>query len=178
MSNSTDLSHQNLARRIAAKATLQGEFLLRSGQTSHTYFDKYRFEGDPQLLKPLAEAMSVLLPSDTDIIAGLELGGVPLVTALSLHTGLPAAFIRKEAKTYGTCRAIEGQDVSGRKITFIEDVITTGSAVADAHLLAVNEGADVLAVVCAIWRGEGEPGIKGVPGLPVHPVFTRADLEG
>lgn len=62
-------------------------------------------------------------------------------------------------------------------MTFIEDVITTGGAVADAHRLAANEGADVLAVVCAIWRGEGAPSIQGVSALPVLPVFTRADLE-
>lgn len=177
MSSPNFLSRSDLSHRIASTATLEGEFLLRSGQTSSVYFDKYRFEGDPLLLKPLAHAMSSLLPSDTEIIAGLELGGIPLVTAISLETGLPAAFVRKTAKTYGTCRAIEGQDVADRKVTFIEDVISTGGAVADAHRLAVQEGADILAVVCAIWRGEGEPAITGVPGLAVHPVFQGADLE-
>ncbi|MGR9276140.1 orotate phosphoribosyltransferase [Rhizobium leguminosarum] len=166
-----------LAEQIAAAATLDGEFVLRSGQVSHRYFDKYRFEGMPALLKPLARAMSDLLPANTEIIAGLELGGIPLVTAISLETGLPAAFVRKEAKTYGTCRAIEGQDVAGRSVTFIEDVITTGGAVADAYLLATAEGANVLAVVCAIWRGDGIPCIHSVPTLPVLPVFSRADLE-
>lgn len=170
-------SHSELAREIAAVATLEGTFTLRSGQTSTTYFDKYRFEGQPALLRPLAQAMAPLLPADTQIIAGLELGGVPLVTALALETGLPAAFIRKEAKTYGTCRAIEGQDVAGQKVTFIEDVITTGGAVADALTMARAEGADVLAVICAIWRGNGDPHITNAPDLPVLPVFTRADLE-
>jgi orotate phosphoribosyltransferase len=94
--------------------------------------------------------MSDLLPPQTEIIAGLELGGIPLVTALSLKTGLPAAFIRKEAKSYGTCQAIEGQNIAGKKVTFIEDVISTGGAVTDAHRLATQEGADTLAVVCAI----------------------------
>ncbi|MGJ8561856.1 MAG: orotate phosphoribosyltransferase [Litorimonas sp.] len=177
MNTPNALSKSELARRIADISTLEGEFLLRSGQISNLYFDKYRFEGDPLLLKPLAQAMTSLLPSDTEILAGLELGGVPLVTAISLETGLPAAFVRKAAKTYGTCRAIEGQDIAGRKVTFIEDVISTGGAVADAHQLAVLEGADVLAVVCAIWRGDGEPAIGGIPELAVHPVFRRADLE-
>jgi orotate phosphoribosyltransferase len=167
----------SLAKQIAAVSTLEGEFVLRSGQVSHRYFDKYRFEGVPALLKPLARAMSDLLPSDTEILAGLELGGIPLVTAISLETGLPAVFVRKEAKAYGTCRAIEGQDIVGRRVTFIEDVITTGGAVTDAHRLAVEEGARVLAVVCAIWRGDGAPRIIGVPDLPVLPVFSRADLE-
>ncbi|GHB31056.1 orotate phosphoribosyltransferase [Pseudovibrio japonicus] len=177
MSDQSILSLPDLARSITEVAALEGEFVLRSGQVSNRYFDKYRFEGLPHLLRPLAKAMSDLLPPETEIIAGLELGGVPLVTALSLHTGLPAAFVRKEAKSYGTCRAIEGQDVAGKKIAFIEDVISTGGAVADAHQLAIQEGADVRAVICAIWRGEGNPAIQGVPNLPVYPVFTRADLE-
>ena len=170
-------SSRVLAQQIAAVATLEGEFTLRSGQMTRTYFDKYRFEGRPDLLKPLAKAMAELLPSGTEIIAGLELGGVPLVTAISLETGLPAAFVRKEAKTYGTCRAIEGQDVAGKNVTFIEDVITTGGAVSDAHTLAITEGAHVLAVVCAIWRGDGTPQITNTPNLPVLPAFTRSDLE-
>lgn len=177
MTNTSDGSNAELARRIAAIASLEGEFLLRSGQVSHRYFDKYRFEGQPDLLRPLAQAMSALLPKDTEIVAGLELGGVPLATAISLETGLPAAFIRKEAKTYGTCQAVEGQDVAGKNVTFIEDVISTGGAVADAYDLVSKEGANVTSVVCAIWRGECEPSIKGVSGLPVYPVFKRGDLE-
>jgi len=171
------LSKTELAQEVAKIATLSGEFTLRSGLVSNTYFDKYRFEGAPTLLAPLAKQMALLLPPETEIIAGLELGGVPLVTALSLETGLPAAFVRKEAKTYGTCRAIEGQDVDGKKVTFIEDVITTGGAVSDAYNLAVAEGAEILTVICAIWRGEGAPHIKNTPSLKVAPVFTRADLE-
>ena len=170
-------SINELAKQIAAIATLTGEFTLRSGQISHKYFDKYRFEGSPELLRALAQEMAKLLPPETEIIAGLELGGVPLATAVSLETGLPAAFVRKEAKAYGTCRAIEGQDVAGKKVVFIEDVITTGGAVSDAYLLATAEGADILSVVCAIWRGEGAPHIKGVSGLLVQPVFTRQNLE-
>lgn len=170
-------TRNDLARRIAEVALLQGEFTLRSGQVSNRYFDKYRFEGTPSLLKPLARAMAELIPAETEILAGLELGGIPLVTAISLETGLPAAFIRKEAKTYGTCQAIEGQDVSGRRVTFIEDVISTGGAVRDAYHLALGEQAHILAVICAIWRGDGAPAIEGLPHLSVHPVFTRADLE-
>lgn len=171
------MSRRDLAQQMAAIATLEGSFTLRSGQISERYFDKYRFEGDPTLLRALAVEMAKLLPPETEIVAGLELGGVPLATAVSLETGLPAAFIRKEAKTYGTCRAIEGQDVAGKKVTFIEDVITTGGAVADAYGLASQEQAQVLAVVCAIWRGEGAPRIANAPDLAVLPAFTRNDLE-
>ena len=108
------ISKEDLARRVADVATLDGTFVLRSGQTSHRYFDKYRFEGDPVLLKHLARGMSRLLPAETEILAGLELGGVPLVTAISLETGLPAAFVRKES------RAVSFRDGKGDDI--IEEV--------------------------------------------------------
>lgn len=172
-----DMTFDDLARQISDVATLKGAFTLRSGQSATTYFDKYRFEGQPHLLRPLAREMARLLPAETEIVAGLELGGVPLATAVSLETGLPAAFIRKEAKTYSTCCAIEGQNVTGKHVTFIEDVITTGGAVSNAFDLAREEGAKITGVVCAIWRGAGAPQIAKVPQLSVWPVFTRTDLE-
>jgi orotate phosphoribosyltransferase len=91
-----------LGQRIDQAAHLTGEFLLRSGITTNEYFDKYRFEADPVLLDAIAEAMVPLVPADTEVLAGLEMGGIPVVTALGRHTGLPCAFVRKEAKTYGT----------------------------------------------------------------------------
>lgn len=170
------ISKKELAAQVVALSSLTGKFTLRSGQISDVYFDKYRFEGNPTILKSLAQHMAELVPFDTEIIAGLELGGVPLATAISLETGIPTAFIRKEAKAYGTCRAIEGQDIAGKKVTFIEDVISTGGAVSDALNLALKEGADVRCVVCAIWRGEGRPRIEKASELEVFPLFEKADL--
>src|SRR3954452_7885887 len=97
-----------LARRIHAAAHLTGTFTLRSGAVSNEYFDKYRFEADPELLRAIAEATASLVPSGIDALAGLELGGVPLATMLSQVTGLPSLFVRKQAKTYGTCQLAEG----------------------------------------------------------------------
>ncbi|HSK35226.1 MAG TPA: orotate phosphoribosyltransferase, partial [Actinomycetota bacterium] len=65
----------DLAARVYRVAHLTGSFVLRSGATSGEYFDKYRFESDPRLLRELAEAMAGLLPSGADGLAGLELGG-------------------------------------------------------------------------------------------------------
>src|SRR5690606_17343752 len=110
------MNDENLARDIAAVATLTGTFLLRSGQTSSTYFDKYSFESNPELLNRVVEKMILLLPAHTEVLAGLELGGVPFATAISLATGMPAAFVRKEAKDYGTCLAVEGSNVAGKRV--------------------------------------------------------------
>ncbi len=167
----------DLAHRINAVARLEGSFVLRSGQVASHYFDKYRFEADPVLLRRVAQRMLTLVPPQTEVLAGLELGGVPIATAMSLESGLPAVFVRKAPKSYGTRRAVEGGEVAGRKVAIIEDVITTGGAVTDAAGLLRQEGADLVAVVCAIWRGEGDPGIAALPELPVSPALTQAQLN-
>lgn len=167
-----------LAADIARVATLRGTFRLRSGQSADTYFDKYRFEGDPVLLRRVADAMLAMVPPETEVLAGLDLGGVPIATAMALGSGLPAVFVRKQAKDYGTCLAVEGGDVTGRRVLLVEDVITTGGAVADAAALVRAAGAQVIGVVCAIWRGEGAPHIARLPALPVRAALTRADLAG
>src|SRR6185436_1009534 len=98
------MDRNDLARRIHAAAHLTGTFTLRSGAVSNEYFDKYRFESDPALLRAIAEAAADLVPAGIDALAGLELGGVPLATMLSQVANLPVVFVRKQAKTYGTCR--------------------------------------------------------------------------
>jgi orotate phosphoribosyltransferase len=172
------MTDSSLPSAIGAVATLHGEFRLRSGQVATEYFDKYRFEANPALLRRVASAMLALLPEGTEVLAGLELGGVPIATAMSLDSGLPAAFIRKEAKDYGTCQAVEGSDVGGRRIVLVEDVITTGGAVVDAVGLVEAAGAEVIAIVCAIWRGEGAAHIVALPHIPVFAAMTKADIIG
>ena len=166
----------DLAAEINAVARLTGSFKLRSGQVSTEYFDKYRFEGDPALLSRVARAMLDLLPPGTEVLAGLELGGVPIATAMSLASGLPAVFVRKQAKTYGSCKAVEGCDIAGCRVALFEDVITTGGAVADAARLVVGAGGVVVAVVYAIWRGEGSPRIAVLGDTPVLAPMLSRDL--
>jgi orotate phosphoribosyltransferase len=132
-----------LAAKLNAVCRLSGQLQLRSGQHSTEYFDKYLFEADPELLKRVCQAMVPLIPPGTDLLGGLELGGVPIVAVVSQMTGIPTVFVRKEAKTYGTCRLAEGADVAGRAITLIEDVITTGGAVRNATLALRGDSADV-----------------------------------
>jgi orotate phosphoribosyltransferase len=122
----------DLAKRIKQCAQLSGDFVLRSGQVSHTYFDKYRFEANPQLLQAIAQAMATLVPVGTEVLAGLEMGGIPVVTMLSQVTGLPAAFIRKQPKEYGTCRYAEGASLVGKQFILVEDVVSSGGAILDA----------------------------------------------
>ena len=166
-----------LAADIDALCRLSGSFTLRSGQVSDTYFDKYLFESDPLLLARVARLMATLLPEDTELLGGLELGGIPIATVLSSSTGLPALFVRKHAKEYGTAKLAEGPDVEGRRVTLVEDVITTGGAVRDATKALRELGAVVDVVLCAIDRSpEGENPLADV-GLEVRSVLTRAELD-
>ena len=167
----------DLAADIDACCRLTGEFTLRSGQVSHEYFDKYLFEADPLLLGRVAREMIQLVPQDTELLGGLELGGIPIATMVSAITGTPALFVRKEAKKYGTCKLAEGPDYAGKRVTLIEDVITTGGAVRDATNALREGGASVEVVVCAIDRSPvGENPLADV-GLEVRAVLTKADLD-
>lgn len=166
-----------LAAEIDAVCRLQGSFTVRSGQVVSEYFDKYRFESRPDLLRRVAEAMVPLLPAGTELLGGLELGGVPIATIVSSLTGLPAVFVRKAPKTYGTRRLIEGADVAGARVTLIEDVITTGGAVRDGAVALRDLNASVDTVVCAIDRTGSDGRALAGDGITIRSVLTKADLD-
>jgi orotate phosphoribosyltransferase len=171
------MDRDGLARAIYERTHLTGEFLLRSGATSNEYFDKYLFESDPELLRTIGEALVTLLPASTDALAGLELGGVPLATMVSQLTGLPALFVRKEAKAYGTRRLAEGGEVDGRRLTVIEDVVTSGGQVVASCGDLRDRGAIVEHAVCVIDRESG--GAKNLADIDVElrALFTMTELE-
>ena len=171
------MSDATLAHDINAICRLRGTFTLRSGQIADTYFDKYLFEAQPALLERVASAMVGLVPEGTELLGGLELGGVPIATMVSSKTGLPALFVRKHAKEYGTCKLAEGPDVAGRRVTLIEDVITTGGAVRDATRALREAGAIIETVVCAIDRSPAGENPLADMDLEVRAVLTRADLD-
>jgi orotate phosphoribosyltransferase len=173
----SDSDPARLARDIDAHCRLTGEFTLRSGQVASEYFDKYLFETDPDLLARVAAAMVPLLPEDTELLGGLEMGGIPIVTVLSAQSRIPALFVRKEAKTYGTCKLAEGPDVADRRVTLVEDVITTGGAVRNAAVALRQAGAIVTTVVCAIDRSPGDDNPLADVDLEIRSVLTKAELD-
>ena len=167
----------DLARRVYETAHLTGTFTLRSGQVSNEYFDKYQFEADPDLLREIAEAMAALVPAETEVLAGLELGGIPIVTMLSQVTGVPALFVRKQAKDYGTCRLAEGGEIDGRRVTVVEDVVTTGGQVLLSCAELRERGALVDTVLCVIDREAGGPEAFAAEGLALRSLFTMTELK-
>lgn len=170
------MKNQDLARAIFKVAHLTGEFLLRSGKTSNVYFDKYQFESDPKLLREIGEAMGRMLPHNTEYLGALEMGGIPIATAISLATGIPVVFIRKTAKEYGTCKFAEGPAINGKNITLIEDVITTGGQVVTSCEDLRKDGAIITDVLCVIDRSEGRHEKLAGANLKLHALFTMSDL--
>jgi orotate phosphoribosyltransferase len=165
-----------LASRIYTASHLTGSFVLRSGATSDQYFDKYRFESDPELLRHIAEALAPLVPPETDGLAGLELGGIPIVTALSAVTGLPAYFVRKAAKAYGTAKICEGGEVAGMRLTIVEDVVTTAGQVLLSARDLRDAGAEVRHALCVIDREDGGAAALSAIGITLHPLYAMSEL--
>ena len=167
----------DLAKKIKAASYLTGEFRLRSGKTSSFYWDKYRFESDPILLSAIVDELQKLLPTSFDKLAGLELGGIPLATGLSLKTGKPCLCVRKVAKTYGTCNLVEGGFAPGETAAVIEDVITTAGQVCTSVNQMRELGLEVKDVICVIDRQQGGGENIEKIGCSLSSVFTLDELE-
>ena len=166
------LEKLNLAQEIQKIALLKGEFLLRSGQKSDFYFDKYRFESQPHLLKAIAKHMAPLIPKDTNVLAGLEMGGIPIATALAMESGLPVVFVRKKAKDYGTCKFAEGiESLKNLKVCIIEDVVTTGGQVVLSAKDLRSEGCQINGVLCVIQRNADATQILAKEDLKLSALF-------
>jgi orotate phosphoribosyltransferase len=170
------MDRAELAKRVYAASHLTGRFKLRSGSYSDQYFDKYRFESDPELLLEIGDALVELVPDGAELLAGLELGGVPLATVASQRTGMPLVFVRKQAKEYGTCKQVEGADPAGRRLVIVEDVVTSGGAILDALPALRAVGAEVVAAICAIDREAGAQEALAAEGVPLHAAFTMSAL--
>lgn len=156
---------------------LRGSFQLRSGATSDTYFDKYLFESDPSILKDVAERLAERVPESAEIVAGLEMGGIPIATMLSQVIGIPSAFVRKSAKDYGTCKYAEGPSLQDKAVVIIEDVVSSGGAILDAVAKLREDGITPLCVVCVIDRESGGFEKLESAGLELRSLFTMQEIK-
>jgi orotate phosphoribosyltransferase len=167
-----------LALQIYAVCHVTGEFVLRSGRSTDEYFDKYQFEADPVLLDVVAQHLAEFVPEGTEVLAGLEMGGIAVVTALGRHAGLPCAFVRKTAKSYGTRRLAEGAAVAGRRVLVVEDVVTSGGQIAVSTGQLRKLGARVDHALCVIDRQEGGAEALASDGISLRSLLNRRDLDG
>ncbi|MEX2535499.1 MAG: phosphoribosyltransferase family protein [Trueperaceae bacterium] len=171
------MTGDELAAAIYRSSHLTGEFVLRSGAIAGEYFDKYRFEREPRLLRSIAEALAPLVPPESDGLAGLELGGVPIATLLSQITGLPLFSVRKKAKEYGTRQLAEGGDVRGVRLVVVEDVVTSGGQVVISSGELRDLGASVETAICVINREAGGVQALAEAGIELRALFKMSELN-
>lgn len=145
----------SLITRIRVTAYQQGDFHLPTGQVIEEYFDQYLLAADHTLLTDVAAEMARYVPIDAETLVGMELGGVPLAVALSAATGVPAGFLRRDRKSYGTRRQIEGQPVAERNVVLIDDVVRSGGQMLEAASVLRRAGARVGTVICILDRDLG-----------------------
>jgi orotate phosphoribosyltransferase len=171
------MTRDELAKAIKDAAYLEGDFVLSSGKRSKYYLDKWRFETRPELLREIARALAELLPSPPpDRVAGVELGGVPLATALALETGIPMLVVRREAKGYGTAKGIEGVFKPGERVVLVEDVLTTAGQAIGAAQRLTEAGLEVIRVIYVIDREEGADTNIREAGFEPAMLYRKADL--
>lgn len=171
------MKHDELARALYEISHLTGRFTLRSGLVADEYFDKFRFTSHPILLGAIADAMAELLPPGVHALAGLEMGGVPLAAALALRTGVPATYVRKARKTYGTQKIAEGADIAGRRLVVIEDVVSTAGQIVLSTADLRDEGATVSTAITVIDREMGGTEALAAIGVELRALFTMAELN-
>ncbi len=171
------MTREELAKQIYKVAHITGEFTLRSGIISNEYFDKYQFEVRPQLLISIAEHLGARLPLGIDLLAGLEVGGIPIATAIGLARNLPMVFVRKEAKKYGTAKLVEGFDVSEKELLIVEDIITSGGQVILSAKDLRTMGAKITRAVCVIDREQGGREALAAEGIELISLFTMSELK-
>jgi orotate phosphoribosyltransferase len=168
-----------LARMLVDRALLEGDFTLRSGKRSTWYLDKYRFETEPEVLRDLGDALAGAVREhepEAIRLAGPALGAVALAAAASLSSGLPFIIVRGETKEYGTANRIEGPFEPGELVCLLEDVVTTGGALAEAVSALRAEGLVVRNAVCVVDREEGGSDALARLGVRLRALFRAEEL--
>lgn len=159
--------------------------VLASGRESDFFIDCKQAvltaEGHALVGETMLASLQQLGP--VQAIAGVELGGCPLASAVSLTSfsrgePLDAIYVRKDAKEHGSRRTLEGNTriAPGARVALLEDVVTTGGSTLKAAAKLTDAGYVVAGVVALVDRLEGGREAIESGGLALHAIFTRADF--
>jgi orotate phosphoribosyltransferase len=170
------MEDKQLIDRIRDESLLIGDFTLRSGRKSKYYLDKYLFETQPDILAALGKKFAACVTSQVTRLAGAELGGIPLVAAAAMATGLPMVLIRNQKKDYGTAKQLEGKLEAGDQVMIVEDIATSGGQVLEAAKTIEAGGAKIVKIVAVVDRQEGAREKVEGAGYIFESLFTKADL--
>lgn len=152
-----------LATLLADRSAKRGRFILASGRESTFYIDARLTTMSPEglaLIGPLGLAAIGARGWIPDSVGGLTLGADPISYAISYASAsaarpLRAFTVRKEPKSHGTGRLVEGPFQRGDRVVIVEDVITTGGSALKAADAVSAAGGHVLGVLALVDREEG-----------------------
>ncbi|MCH7589060.1 MAG: orotidine-5'-phosphate decarboxylase [Chloroflexi bacterium] len=154
-----------------------GNFTLKSGLNSPIYIDLRLLASYPKLLSIVASAYRSLI-SDLafERLAAIPYAALPIGTAISLQSGVPMIYPRKETKKYGTKSSVEGQFEPGAKVIVIDDLVSSGESKFEA--IAQLEAADlkVLDIAVLVDREGGAVETLADAGYKLHSVFKLSEL--
>jgi orotate phosphoribosyltransferase len=176
--------HEQLVRLLAERSARRGNFTLASGRQSSLYIDARLTTMTPdgqRLIGRLGLQAIRDLSWNADAVGGLTLGADPIAYAIC-HTSaesarpLRAFTVRKEAKTHGAGKLVEGPIVVGDQVVIVEDVITTGGSAAKAVEAIRREGVVPLGVLALVDREEGGREHLESLGLRVHALTTATEI--
>ena len=171
-------SHRDLIIGLAELGALQfGDFTLASGKRSSMYVDLRLLVSRPNLMQAAACAYARKLNSlECDRIAGIPYAALPIGMAVSLASGVPLIYNRKESKSHGLGKDIEGLWQPGERVVIIEDVITTGGSIVSSVELFRAAGLVVEDAVVLLDRQQG--GVENLRkvGIRVHSVLELSDV--
>ncbi|GAB0155459.1 hypothetical protein CHRYSEOSP005_07200 [Chryseobacterium sp. Alg-005] len=154
-----------------------GRFTLKSGIESPFYVDLRPLASDPKILKNLANYLLEMLPLDNfDLICGVPYAALPMATAMSLESYIPLIIKRKEAKSYGTKKMIEGIYQKGQNCLLVEDVITSGKSLVETIAEIEQEDIKVSDIVVVLDREQGGKQLLESKGYRVHTLFNISEV--
>ena len=171
---------EELLQEIKDHAVVHGKVTLASGREADYYVDLRRITLSAAAAPQVGRVLLDLTKDwEFDAVGGMTLGADPIATAM-LHAAanegrtLDACVVRKEGKSHGMQRRIEGPEVKGRRVLAVEDTSTTGGTVLDAVTALREAGADVIGIVTLVERGAA-PAIEAI-GLPYRYAYDLTDL--
>jgi len=167
---------------LRERAVAFGDFTLASGRKSTYYIDARLVTLHPEggyLIGRVILDMMARHGIEADAVGGLTLGADPIAVSVAVASHqerrpLPAFVVRKEAKSHGTGRRVEGGLKPGARVLIVDDVVTTAGSTLQAIGAVEEMGCRVAAVMCLIDRAEG--GAEALRDYPFHPLFTVAEL--
>jgi orotate phosphoribosyltransferase len=176
--------HSTLIALLAQRSAKRGQFTLASGKQSTFYIDARLTTMSPEglsIIGPLALSALQQTGWSVDAVGGLTLGADPISYAISYASArsdrpLRAFTVRKEAKTHGTGKLLEGPFRQGDRVAVIEDVLTTGGSALRAIDAVRAATGTVAGVLVLVDREEGGRQAIEKAGVPVVALVTASQI--